>query len=118
VSQLQEIGIKLDVKPTINAANEVLIEVKPEVSDLVPPADGADLIISTNSAQTKLLVGDGKTAVIGGLVRRDTSDATSGVPILKDIPILGLLFKNRVKRNTSEEILIFVTPHIILPSEF
>ena len=118
VSQLQEIGIKLDVKPTINAANEVLIEIKPEVSDLVPPADGADLIISTNSAQTKLLVGDGKTAVIGGLVRRDTSDATSGVPILKDIPILGLLFKNRVKRNTSEEILIFVTPHIILPSEF
>ncbi|HDS03608.1 MAG TPA: type IV pilus secretin family protein [Firmicutes bacterium] len=118
VSQLQEVGIKLDVKPTINASNEVLIEVMPEVSDLVPPADGADLIISTNSAKTKLLVGDGKTAVIGGLVRRDSSDGTSGVPILKDIPIIGLLFKNRTKRNASEEILIFVTPHIILPSEF
>ncbi len=118
VSQLQEIGIKLDVKPTINASNEVMLEIKPEVSDLIPPADGADLIISTNSASTKLLVGDGKTAVIGGLVRKDKSLSTSGVPILKDIPIIGALFKNRVKRDTSEEILIFVTPHIILPSEF
>lgn len=118
VSQLQEVGIKLDVTPTINASNEVMLDIKPEVSDLAAPADGADLIISTNSASTKLLVGDGKTAVIGGLVRKDSSLGVSGVPILKDIPIIGALFKKRVKRDATEEILIFVTPHIILPSEF
>ena len=118
VSTLTSIGIKLSVTPTINASNEVLLKITPEVSDLLPPANGAQLIISKQSASTKLLVKDGKTAVIGGLVRKDHSLSTSGVPILKDIPILGALFRNKVKRNSSEEILIFVTPHIIRPNEF
>src|SRR6056297_1272472 len=117
VSQLQEIGIKLDVTPTINASNEVLLDIKPEVSDLLPPANGADIIISSNTAETKLIVKDGKTAVIGGLLRKDKTDATSGVPILKDIPIIGTLFKSRTQSNNTEEILIFVTPYIIRPNQ-
>lgn len=117
VSKLQEIGITLDVTPTINSSNEVLLDIAPEVSDLATPASGADLIISSNTAETKLLVKDGKTAVIGGLLRKDKSASTSGVPLLKDIPILGRLFKNKTRTHNTQEILIFVTPHIIRPNE-
>ncbi|TYB31385.1 MAG: type IV pilus secretin PilQ [Candidatus Mcinerneyibacterium aminivorans] len=117
VSQLQEIGVKLDVTPTINASNEVILDISPEVSSLAEPANGADLIISSNTAETKLLVKDGKTAVIGGLMRRDRSSGSAGVPILKDIPIIGNLFKNTTSQSSNEEILIFVTPYIIRPNE-
>ncbi len=117
VSKLQEIGVSLDVTPTINASNEVILDISPEVSSLAEPASGADLIISSNTAETKLLVKDGKTAVIGGLMRRDQSSGSAGVPILKDIPIIGTLFKNTTSSTTSEEILIFVTPYIIRPNE-
>ncbi len=114
VTTLTDVGIKLDVKATVNASNEVILEIKPEVSDA--SGSGVNLIIAKNTATTTLLVKDGKTAVIAGLVRLDKSSSSSGVPILKDIPILGLLFKNRQTKREAEEIIIFVTPHIIMPA--
>jgi type IV pilus assembly protein PilQ len=69
--------------------------------------------IITKAAQTTVMLYDGQTTVIGGLNKETTSQSEAGVPWLKNIPILGYLFKARSKSNTMEEVLIFITPHIL-----
>jgi len=69
--------------------------------------------IITKSAQTTVMLYDGQTTVIGGLNKETASQSEAGVPWLKNIPILGYLFKSRSNTNTMEEVLIFITPHIL-----
>ena len=69
--------------------------------------------IRTQEAQTELLVNDGDTIVIGGIVIRDTSWSESRVPFLWRIPILGWLFKNRQINDEKTELLIFLSPSIV-----
>ena len=68
---------------------------------------------TTKEASTELLVDDGDTIVIGGIrkTRKDTSE--SGVPLMKEIPLLGWLFKTKAKSDELEELLIFVSPRIV-----
>jgi type IV pilus assembly protein PilQ len=69
--------------------------------------------ILTKNAETNVFLFDGQTTVIGGLSKESLSRTESGVPILKDIPVLGNLFKGKEKQNNMEEVLIFITPHIL-----
>jgi type IV pilus assembly protein PilQ len=69
--------------------------------------------IVTKKAETKVILFDGQTTVIGGLNKETGSDTESGVPGLKDVPLLGWLFKGTEKSNKLEEVLIFITPHIL-----
>ncbi len=69
--------------------------------------------IITKNAETNVILYDGQTMVIGGLTKETSSDGESGVPVLKDIPIMGKLFKGTSKSNNMEEVLIFITPHIL-----
>ena len=69
--------------------------------------------IITKSAQTSVILYDGQTTVIGGLNKETTGQSETGVPWLKDIPVLGYLFKSKSNSNTMEEVLIFITPHIL-----
>jgi len=69
--------------------------------------------IITKKAETNVILLDGQTTVIGGLTKETTSGAESGTPGLKDIPILGWLFKSDSKTSTMEEVLIFITPYIL-----
>jgi type IV pilus assembly protein PilQ len=69
--------------------------------------------ITTKSAETNVVLFDGQTTVIGGLSKKKSSKGESGVPGLKDIPYLGYLFKNKSNENENEELLIFITPHIL-----
>jgi len=73
--------------------------------------------IITKKAETNIILFDGQTTVIGGLSKESTSDTESGVPLLKDIPLLGYLFKGKGKSNEMEELLIFITPHILKKKE-
>jgi type II secretory pathway component GspD/PulD (secretin) len=66
-----------------------------------------------SEADTRVIVGDGETAVIGGLINEVESKYENGVPVLKDIPILGGLFKFQSSSNKKRELVIFVTPKII-----
>ena len=68
---------------------------------------------SKKEVNTKVLVKDGETTVIGGIIVSDTSKSEDGIPFLKDIPILGWLFKNKSIRDDQNELLIFITPTII-----
>jgi type IV pilus assembly protein PilQ len=114
VTQLTTIGIKLSVTPHINVGNKITMDVHPEVSDLSSQATVAGgIIINTTMADTRVMVNDGETAVIGGLIRSNESNNERGVPIFMDIPLIGSLFKSTTKVRQKRELLIFLTPKIL-----
>jgi len=111
VIQFEEVGTILTVTPHITAENQILMHLKPERSTFEFDPNG--VIINTSNAETNVIVANGQTAVIGGLTTEDEIESEHGVPILKDIPVLGLLFKYRTKNNESRDLVIFVTPTIV-----
>ena len=97
----------------INPNKQIMMELVPEVSDLSTQATvSGGIIILTSSVNTKLLVNDGETAVIGGVIRSKQSTLKKGVPFLSSIPLLGYLFKYEGTNVDNTEIMIFVTPTI------
>jgi type IV pilus assembly protein PilQ len=114
VTQLTTIGIKLSVTPHINVGNKITMDVHPEVSDLASQATvQGGIIINTTMADTRVMVNDGETAVIGGLIRSNESSTKRGIPILMDIPLVGGLFRSNSTTKAKRELLIFVTPKIL-----
>jgi general secretion pathway protein D len=117
VVQYRDVGTELTLTPTINEDGYVNLQLAQQVSNATAETQFGAPIISTREASTHLFVRDGQTAVIGGLVDRDQSSTRSGVPILKDIPLLGALFGTTTKSSTRSELFLFLTPHIILSDE-
>jgi type IV pilus assembly protein PilQ len=114
VTQLITIGITLRVTPHINDNNRITLDMHPEVSDLAAQATvQGGVIINTSEADTRVMVNNGETAVIGGLIRANDTRLIRGVPVLKDIPLVGSLFRNTSMVQEKRELLIFVTPRII-----
>ena len=114
VTQLTTIGIKLSVTPHINTGNRITMDVHPEVSDLASQATvQGGIIINTTMADTRVMVNDGETAVIGGLIRSNESTTKRGIPVLMDVPLLGNLFRSNSTTHQKRELLIFVTPKIL-----
>jgi len=70
-------------------------------------------VISTREASTRAIIKDGQTVVIGGLIGDSRSYRDSGIPFLKDIPLIGNLFKRTVEDHSRTELAIFVTPYIV-----
>jgi type IV pilus assembly protein PilQ len=114
VTELTTIGVKLTVVPHINQDDRITLDLAPEVSDLSSQATvQGGIVIVTSEASTRVIVADGETAVIGGLIRTNESSVETGVPFLKDIPLPGYLFKSSNVVKEERELLIFVTPRII-----
>lgn len=114
VTQLITIGITLRVTPHINDDNRITLDLHPEVSDLASQATvQGGIIINTSEADTRVIVDDSETAVIGGLIRSNTSKLRRGVPILRDIPVLGSIFSGSSEVKEKRELLIFITPKIV-----
>lgn len=117
----KDIGITLKVTPHINQDNYVTLDVDPEVSNQVGVAifgGGASgtaeiPIIDVRNANTRVIVKSGETLVIGGLVRTDEILAKSGIPLLKEIPLLGNLFKHTSKSILNLDLMVFITPTIV-----
>jgi type IV pilus secretin PilQ/predicted competence protein len=107
----EEVGTILTVTPHITAENQILMHLLPERSTYQFDPNG--VIINTNNAETNVIVANGQTAVIGGLTTEDEVNTEIGVPILKDIPLLGMLFKYTNKRMESRDLVIFVTPTVV-----
>ncbi|MDR2999802.1 MAG: hypothetical protein LBU89_00940 [Fibromonadaceae bacterium] len=110
--QLVESGIKLTVTPHIAGDNRILLDLYPENNSYSYDERG-NVVISKQWAQTKVVVSDGETIVIGGLTKNDEMETETGIPFLKDIPILGYLFKHTRKEVTKKDLVIFVTPRIV-----
>jgi type IV pilus assembly protein PilQ len=114
VSQLQTIGIQLKVTPHLTQDKKIIMDLHPEVSDLSTQSTvQGGIIINTSEADTRVMVDDGQTAVIGGLIRTNDSSVRRGVPILKDVPLIGMLFRSSNNVSQNRELIIFVTPRII-----
>ncbi len=107
-----DVGIKLTVTPTINADRKISLQVHPEVS-LYIRADPAGPVIGTREALTTVIVNNGETAVIGGLITDDDRKTATSVPLMGDLPIIGHLFKRDYKSKDRTELLVFITPQII-----
>lgn len=109
-------GIILKVTPTITSDGKIAMRINPSVSQPSPtiaPVAGGAPGIDTRSADTNVIVQDGETIVIGGLIHDTQSDYVFKVPLLGDIPILGYLFRKKSVVRSRMELLIFVTPRII-----
>jgi type II secretory pathway component GspD/PulD (secretin) len=114
--QYKDIGIILKVKPQINDSGLVAMEISQEVSTYVKDtlyAGETQIILNKTEASTNLVVQDGQTIVIGGLIREDDSKARQGIPFLSKIPILGYLFGNTDNENLRTELVILLTPHVV-----
>jgi len=119
----QPVGIILQVTPFIFANGLVEMIVSPQISALsaqtvqIAPGFNAPAI-DIRSASTVVITPDGETVVIGGLMENDKASVDTKIPILGDIPLIGALFKRHQKDHTKKELLIFLTPHVVLqPSE-
>ncbi len=114
ITQLTTIGIMLKVTPHINSNEKITLDVHNEVSDLSSQATvQGGVIINTSESDTRVLVQNGETAIIGGLIRKVEAQLDTGIPVLKDLPLLGLLFKHSINTKNNRELVVFVTPRIV-----
>lgn len=111
-TQLVETGIKLVVTPHVSGDNRIMLDLHPENNSYSYDNMG-QVVISKQEAQTKVVVADGETVVIGGLTRNEHLETESGIPFLMDIPVLGNLFKYSKKSVKKSDLVIFVTPRIV-----
>lgn len=113
--QYRQVGVILKVKPIIHAGDRIELEVSQEVSSAQSTTTGVSTspTISTRRVDTKLTLKDGATALLGGLISSNQSKSQSGVPILKDIPGFGQLFRVDNDNNNNTELMVLITPYII-----
>ena len=118
----KELGILLSVTPQINPEGFIVVQLDPEVSafstwDTFTTSGGTIQAprYTTRKASTQVMVKDGETIVIGGLIREQLVDRVYKIPILGDIPIVGLLFKKKEKEVDTTDLLFFITVNIVKP---
>lgn len=108
----QEIGIKLKVTPQINEGDAVQLTLEQEVSS-VSGATSVDISINKREIKTTVIVDDGGTIVLGGLIDEDVQESISKVPLLGDIPIIGHLFKTTSTSKRKRNLMVFLRPTIV-----
>lgn len=114
VTELKKVGITLEVTPYINSDNKITMDVHPEVSDLSSQATvTGGLIFTTSQADTRVMVSNGDTAIIGGLIRTNVTEFQQGVPVLRSLPLIGSLFRSSDTRHEKRELIIRITPTIV-----
>jgi type II secretory pathway component GspD/PulD (secretin) len=111
-----DVGLKLNVLPTINDDGMVTMRLRPEISSVVARVTsdkGGIPQVNKTEVETSVMVQDGMTIVMAGLRKEDKSHAKKGIPVLMNMPYLGNLFSNTSDSITSTEIVILITPHIV-----
>ena len=111
VIQMLDAGTELSVTPHINGEKRISLDLAPTKRSYSLTGDLP--IINQQSATTNVVVSDGETVVIAGLTSNDEENTEEGIPFLKDIPFIGYLFKRTTKTIEKQDLIIFVTPHII-----
>lgn len=111
--QYRDTGSMLKVKPQINEGGLVSLDITQELSFETGTGVEGNPIISNRTAETHVVVQDGQTIVIGGLIRENNDSSRSGVPVLKDIPILGYLFGATETSVNRTELVVLITPHVV-----
>nr|WP_314430953.1 type II secretion system secretin GspD [uncultured Brevundimonas sp.] len=114
-TQRQDIGVKLIVKPQINAGGSITLFLRQEVSSIngVLTRGASDLVLNKRELETTLVVDDGEIAVAGGLLDQNDRLSIDKVPGLGDVPVLGNLFKSTSRQRGRTNLMVFIRPTII-----
>jgi general secretion pathway protein D len=122
--QYRNVGVILKVTPKINERGEVRMMVHPEVSEIGPQSEAVPIsnnvtspVFNDNFADTTVVVNDGETAVLGGLIRNELNETVQKLPILGDIPLIGLAFRSKSVDKKKVEVLVLLTPHVVDDAE-
>ncbi|MEA3545936.1 MAG: type IV pilus secretin PilQ [Thermodesulfobacteriota bacterium] len=105
--------LKLEVTPVINPDGSIILEILATNDSPSLTAGASAPSIDTKKAETKVLIRDGETTVIGGIFIENIQESADGIPGIMHIPLLGHLFKTQKKQIVKDELLIFITPHIV-----
>lgn len=113
--QYRTTGVVLNVKPVIHSGDQVDLDVTQEVSSAQTTTTGVNTspTFSTRKLQTKLSLKNGATVLLGGLISNNKSQGDAGIPLLKDLPLLGQLFRTDTETSNRTELIILITPYII-----
>ncbi|MDP0588562.1 MAG: type II secretion system secretin GspD [Candidatus Endonucleobacter bathymodioli] len=119
-TERKDIGIKLKLTPHIGEGSSMRLELQQEISSRRSTADssaGGDIIYDNRTLKTAVIVDDGKTVVIGGLIQDDRQTAKNKVPLFGDIPVLGNLFKYNNHGSKKRNLMLFIRPTVMRNSE-
>jgi len=112
--QRQEVGINLKVKPQINGANGIKLNIKQEVSSVKPNSiNAADIVTSVRSIETSVQVSDGGIIVLGGLRSDTETEITNRIPLLGRLPLIGGLFRYQKSELRQTNLMLFIRPYIL-----
>ena len=118
--QFKPFGVKLNFTPTITALGAIDLKVAPEVSSLdytnAVTLEGFTIpALAQRSAETEVVLKDGESFAIAGLIDNSVIETIDKIPGLGNIPILGKLFQSRTKQKSDDELLVVITPHLVRP---
>jgi general secretion pathway protein D len=111
--EFKDTGITLRITPQISQGKTVRLNLSQEVKNFISESETGAVTTSKRSAKTTVIVDDGQTIVIGGLIREDNTDSQTQVPCLGNLPLLGWAFRQTSARKLKTNLLIFISPHII-----
>ncbi len=114
--EFKKVELKLEVTPHVTADDRIALQVLIDKNDVGSITDGVPGL-NTKGVETELIMNDGETIVIGGIIKSNKTFAESGYPILSQIPVLGWLFKNRTRTEEKQELLVFLTPRVVKMDE-
>ena len=117
--EYRDVGLKLTVKPQINDEKTVTMEIAQTVNDIEASSSGNAEFpnIITREITSTIMAGDAQTAVLGGLISTKNNISTAQVPFFGSIPLLGYFFKHKVTTKEKTELILFITPYVILTAE-
>lgn len=118
--QYRKTGIILNIKPTIYSDNRVDLEIRQEVSEALPISSDDSVqspSIFNRAVSTSLSLRDGSSVLIGGLMSQRRTDGNGGVPFIKDVPVVGNLFKSRSRSANKTELVLMIVPYIVESDE-
>lgn len=111
-TKFKEVGVTLTVKAVVTDERKIQMTIQPKQNVTSGKSSTNVPIVNTRQARTTLLVEDGQVIVLGGLRRKDTLITTQKVPVLGNLPLLGILFSSERKEKTNSELLIMLAPHL------
>jgi len=111
-TQFKEVGVNLQVTATVTDGNNIFLTVDTEQNVTTSVSVKGVPVVDTRRATTSLLLDDGQIVVIGGLRREEQRTEVSQVPILGDLPVIGLLFKSTTVTTSDSELVVLLSPHI------
>jgi general secretion pathway protein D len=109
----QQVGLTLKITPQINEGDAVLLEIDQEISSILPSIEASDIVTSNRSVTTSVIVNDGDTLVLGGLLQDELKETEQRVPILGSIPLIGALFRANKTEMRKVNLMIFIKPTIL-----